>query len=286
MKKFFEEIRNLDNEINNEKLYNFINDFDKTMNKKLKRILIKIIILLATIISGCSLIVLSSNPIMIAVSTIIISTGILVNKRIDQENIKSNKNEKILKLNKEKEMEDVLENGLGKNIEQYYTNSYKEVLEKRKYDYHSKTIPKEEIQLNKNETMIQITSEIESFYNSYKLPPFKIDEQEWNQLFSKIYLLCFQKNIQQFFYDIMSTLIRTSIAKILVNEKKSIKLIDITENLFYLKKYEITNEEIEMLKKDIMAKENINTIIEYEKYAEQKKKQKIKKEGLNHGKNN
>ena len=158
-------------------------------------------------------------------------------------------------------------------IEKYYKEEYLEELEKYKVE-NADLIQRNNIELNlevlgtnnlsKNETKSRFDFELDEYYKSYKLPKFKLNENEINEYFHKTYDFFINNNITDDYYKYISYVYRMTLARALVENKKEILLKDFIFSLLYLDvlNNNLNQEEITNLKRDIG---NIN-VIPIEKY--------------------
>ena len=258
-------IKPLDSEIRLIQMEKFINDFDKSMNKSIKNSIKNLLYFLLPILIGIVGVIIFPSPITlvlctsIGVITITISQ-IVENKKIfNKQNKNANKSNKLLYVEEEKDIEQVLEEGIGnKKGKDFYTENIKRVIngadigEKSKYEealekqkLKGKTFKiletEENIFLNKEETMIQLVRELDFYCGVYNIPQLKISNDDWEKFFDILYEGFIEKQIEDKFYESMSLICRFTLAKALINNLKNITIKDFIDNLYYLEKQYSTN---------------------------------------------
>jgi len=266
-------IKDLSNEIQEENINKFIDEFDKAMAKENKNIIKKMLILLGIIALSFGLIFIINNPIGFIVVFLIISTGV-IKLTLNQHNNKNLSKSNIVEFQKEQTVKEILEKGIDENISKHYKAYYKKIINKPIYSYNPKNykiknikvLKKEEKNTNekydpkkmiisKKEVINRLSEEVDVFYRVYNLGKYEITNKEWDNLFSEVYKFCFKNNLQEYYYDIMSNIVRKGLAKTLVNNSSSITIIDILDKLSYIEEtYGIKKIEILTLKKDIIKK--------------------------------
>lgn len=193
----------------------------------------------------------------------------LINNTNKRKKLKNNI--KIIQLNSKDKVESTLEKRIDNN-DNCYTSIPKKELEEIKYSYNQSKQELERITLNKKESMIQITEEIEAYYRTHNLPPFEITNEEWKIFFSEVYEFCFKENLQKEYYNIMSNIIRITLSEILVNNRKSVSIINILKNLSYFEKYKVEKDSLEELSNNIITKTNkpVTQIIKFDSKPKRK----------------
>lgn len=78
--------------------------------------------------------------------------------------------------------------------------------------------------LNKEETMVQISTEYKTYKIAYNLPELSITNREWDLLFDTIYHKLEESSTEDKLYDYMSFLLRYVIAYSLIHKKQDISL--------------------------------------------------------------
>lgn len=108
--------------------------------------------------------------------------------------------------------------------------------------------------LNKEETMIQVSTEYKTYKIAYNLPELSITNKEWDILFDTVYHKLEEKDQVESFYNYMSFLQRYVIAYSLIHNKKEISFQSYIDQVHRLEHIGLTKEEI----KDIITKLNQN----------------------------
>lgn len=108
--------------------------------------------------------------------------------------------------------------------------------------------------LNKEETMIQVSTEYKTYKIAYNLPELSITNKEWDILFDTVYHKLEEKGQVESFYNYMSFLQRYVIAYSLIHNKKEISFQSYIDQVHRLEHIGLTKEEI----KDIITKLNQN----------------------------
>ena len=133
------------------------------------------------------------------------------------------------------------------------------------YNHKIKTYSDQQYYLNKDETMKQITKELDIYSYVYKLPDSDISDNQWDALFDCIYDYCIKKGINNNYYNYMSFLNKLTLSNVLVYHKKKININNYIDSLSYLEKMDISKEDIALLEKDIMNKLSNSNIISFPK---------------------
>lgn len=294
-------IKTLDNEVQLVQMEKFMNDFDFAMKKDIKSSLKKIALAIGPVIISLIGFLIFKNPLIITIGagltgvggiTILTKDFIKDIKEIDPKN-KTFKN--ISSINEEKNVEQILQEGIGKSKgEDFYTERYKSQLKKEKpvekeqEKKYRQALEKQQNQnnlskfrvvngnnnafLNKDETMIQIVKEIDAYVAAYNIPPIDISNNQWDLYFDNAYQLFVEKGIERKFYDLMSQIGRLTFSKSLLNKEKKIDIYDFIENLHYLENKDITEKDILNLQKEILNNFPQSNIINFNDYNNSIKK--------------
>lgn len=263
-------IKPLDSEIQLVQMEKFINDFDKSMNKSIKNSFKNLLYFLLPILVGIIGVIIFPSPITLALCTSIGAITITISQIVEnKQNKNAIKSNKLFYIEEEKDIEQVLEEGIGnKEGKDFYTENiktamnganieekskYEEALEKQKSREKTfKILKKEEnIFLNKDETMIQLVRELDFYCNVYNIPQLKIPNGDWENFIDVLYKGFSEKRIEDKFYESMSLICRFTLAKALINNLKNITIKDFVDNLYYLEKQYSTNGVI-FSKKEIL----------------------------------
>lgn len=256
------------------------NEFNTAMRKKRKKgwlkpfligcpILIGIIILIFTIFPITFL--FANFPTIFAIGTIILSLVTIGVFTIDMfkdetnstrlENVDTN----IIKINEEKGVEEILEQHKSIQVEDYYTEEYKEFLDYLKNEQVNLNNTGNEVPLNivendeedfldKEEAITQIADAIETYYSCYKLPPLTISNKEWDILFDTTYELFQEKGLENKFYELMNHVVKMTLAKSIAYENSKVDVMAFINNLSHIENHGLKKTEVDDLKKIIIAK--------------------------------
>lgn len=113
------------------------------------------------------------------------------------------------------------------------------------------TATEEQLPLNKEETMIQVSDEYRVYKKVYNLPDLTITNKEWDILFDTIFHKLEETCTEDKFYDYMSFLLRYVIAHALVNKKQEINYLSFINQLNRLEIIGMTKEDIKDVEKKI-----------------------------------
>lgn len=155
-----------------------------------------------------------------------------------------------------------------KRVSDYYRQEFKEFMESNTADDEKKYIEivskQTEINQDSNEiltqeeTISQITHEIDVYYDAYKLPKSVMQNEEWDTLFDNIFELMKEKEITNLYYQTVSEFIRIVLGRVLVSDQITLSLKNFTENIecirdiiAYTTPVNITEEELADLKINI-----------------------------------
>ena len=296
-KKYKEkDINTLSDEIQLIQMENFINDFENAMNKNLKNGIKKFAIMAGPVLLALFSYLIFHNPMMITIGVCISGVNSITTTITDF--VKSLKrmheyDPNISKLQEEKDVEEILEEGIGKSRdEDFYTEEYKSVIEpneteeerkyretlesqqKKTYEYnqHLKLVEDDTDFLDKDETMTQIIREVDAYCDAYNLPPLTITNSEWELLFDTSYSIFAKKEMENEFYDAMSELGRFTFAKALVNKQNEIGIKEFVDNLYYLQGHNINKKEVRALQQIIKSKLTTKKVIDFSDYKGNKRK--------------
>lgn len=293
-------IKPLDSEIQLVQMEKFINDFDKSMNKSIKNSFKNLLYFLLPILVGIIGVIIFPNPITLALCMSLVTINQIVEskKRFNKQNKNVFKSDKLFYVEEEKDIEQVLEEGIGnKEGKDFYTENiktamnstdigekskYEEALEKQKLKGKAfKILEKEEnIFLNKDETMIQLVRELDFYCDVYNIPQLKISNEDWEKFFDILYKGFIEKQFEDKFYESMSLICRFTLAKALINNLKNITIKDFIDNLYYLEKQYITNgvafskKEILIFQKKIISNIYHPKIIKFQDFKNEKGRKK------------
>lgn len=255
-------------------IYKFETEMDKEKKKTTKWL--KIGFIPFGISAGLSLVTIS--PIPLIVGTAYLGTVTIVKMIKDDQEFeekikrKYNPNPKVTQLSSETPDFDFLnEPIMTKTEEDYHSDYFKEKLseaaritkltlvdEKGNVISLNKQDQEEYVEepgfLNKEETMIQVSTEYKTYKIAYNLPELSITNKEWDILFDTIYHKLEENAQVERFYNYMSFLQRYVIAYSLIHNKKKISFYSYIDQIHRLEHIGLTKEEI----KDIIAKLNQN----------------------------
>ena len=287
------DINTIDLKIQAIQLEKFLDDFDKAMGlkKKFLNIALFIIPLLLSIIGSA----IFKAPIIMIIGAGLSSTAVVatmtkdLNKEIDSDFKKyapeHEKNTPNFQ-NSTKSVEEVLRKDKIVKSEEFYSPEFKHAIEKIKSTTPlSSQEPNEPIlevldtelkNLSKEETMMQLVKEIDTYKLAYKLPPLKISNKQWETFFDITYSFFVQKGIEKKFYTSISEIGKFVYAKAMVENNKNITIYIFIDNLNYLKFQEknlIKKQEIESLQKELHSKlYTSNKVVNFSDYTTPKKR--------------
>lgn len=159
---------------------------------------------------------------------------------------------------------------------EYYTKEYSKMIEesnKTNNNTKEKITPTIELEIdeeNLNETgdiLTTLKKELDTYYIMYELPPFIINDDELEIIineFKKIY-----QNKEEKIYDVITDIIKTTFANIMIDPKEAIGFTELYESFEYLKYLGLSKQEIKILEYQIKK--------EIKKYKEEKFNSYIKK---------
>lgn len=193
-------------------------------------------------------------------------------KRID--NYHKSKPNRIFNQSEEKDVEQVLEEGIGNRRDsEFYTEQYRDAVEG--YVPPVKNTPdlkiaKKEVPLNKEETMEQIVREMDAYCMAYKLPPINIKNNDWDCFFDTLYDTFTKKGIETNFYPIMASVERQAFSRVLLDGAKTIGIKDFIKSLKCLEIMEVLNKkELNALQKELFAKSNDGKVVSFSDHTKQ-----------------
>lgn len=276
------EVKNLDLEVSLVQREEFTNNFDKSVKKELKNDIGKVAIILGPFILLLTVFAISSNVIFLTISIAylgLVSCGKLIKdfirdiKKINNRSFNSQLlDEEEMDNAEEKTVEQILEEGIGKKEDKdFYTQDYKNLLEQtesedrkkfreafdKQNDLDKLNNPKLQVVgefLDKDETIKQIKLEIETYNATYNVSDMTITDEEWNCFFDSVYEMLGEKKLNRNFYDAISTIVRFTYAKNLVNHLDNLGISNFIENLYYLQNGQIGKKEVALLQKEIIEK--------------------------------
>ncbi len=242
MKRYKESSGELGQEIKLIGIKKYIDAFDekrKIIRKIIKKKLIIFSGLLLVFIGGVVVTNITNNPVFICVglSTFIGGSGTL--KIIDYKEEKKLINKKYsIAFSNEMDNDFLMDYSKKQskeftNSDSYYTDSYKKFKEENIRFYTDKT---SNISLvdnsfyNKEESILNIVKVIDSYYEIYKLPPFKLTNKQWDTLVDMIYEYVEKEE----YYNTLLQLVKFTFADILINGSNKIILKDFIRNLCYI----------------------------------------------------
>lgn len=297
------EIKTLDSEIQLAQIEKFVNDFDNAVKKDLRNELKYVALIVGVSVLSLVGLFIFKKPIIAIIGTSITSISGIVTlskdyikdtKSFNPNNHKTNSN--IINIERKEDVNKILHNGIGKaKSEDFYSEKYKFALKKETYveteeqKKYKETLEKQQKQKNKNysnfkiiendknyldkeETMIQIVREIDTYTFAYNLPPLKISNSQWDLFFDTTYNFFVKKGIDKEFYNSMSQVERFVLAKALLNKQNNINIYDFVKNLYYLEKEEIPKQEITILQQDMLSKLPTTKNINFSDYITLKKR--------------
>ena len=256
----------------------FIDKFETEMAKENKKTTkwLKIGFIPFGISVGLSLVTIS--PVPLIVGTVYLGTITIVKMIKDDQEVeerikrKYNPNPKVTQLSSETPDFDFLnEPIMTKTAEDYHSDYFKQKLaeaaritkltlvdEKGNVISSNKNNQEEYVEepgfLNKEETMIQVSTEYKTYKIAYNLPELSITNKEWDILFDTVYHKLEEKDQVENFYNYMSFLQRYVIAYSLIHNKKEMSFQSYIDQIHRLEHIGLTKEEI----KDIITKLNQN----------------------------
>jgi len=299
------EIKTLDSAIQLVQIEKFINDFNNAMKKDLRNSVKKVLLLVGPFMLSLIGYLIFKNPTLLVIGTSITGVGGIVTlskdfikdmKSLNSNNYKSNSN--IINMEQEKDVDEILQEGIGKakgedfyseklqsaikkieaHVETEEEKKYREALEKQQQKQLNKNYPNLEIvgnnvdYLDKEETMVQVVREIDTYTVAYNLPPLEISDSQWDLFFDITYNFFEKKGIEKDFYDLMSKVGRFVFSKSLLNKKNKINIYDFVRNLRYLENQEIETQEIAILQQDILSKLSSTKIVNFSDYTIEKRR--------------
>lgn len=256
----------------------YIDKFETEMDKEKKKTTkwLKIGFIPFGISAGLSLVTIS--PIPLIVGTAYLGTITIVKMIKDDQEVeeqikrKYNPNPKVTQLSSETPDFDFLnEPIMTKTEEDYHSDYFKEKLaeaaritkltlvdEKGNVISLNKNDQEEYVEepgfLNKEETMIQVSTEYKTYKIAYNLPELSITNKEWDILFDTIYHKLEENAQVERFYNYMSFLQRYVIAYSLIHNKKEISFQSYINQIHRLEHIGLSKEEVN----DIIKKLNQN----------------------------
>ena len=272
-------MNNLDSEINHIEIHNFINQTEKAIKKELKEGFKNACMIILPAIISISGILITKNVnfvfLFVATNSAVIIRKIIKDLKEEQKILKN-----ISKKDDELTIEDVLEKGIDKrNSKNFYNEEYNRDVEEynnrsitqRKIEkvLEKQRINREEIISNKEEVMEDILNKIDTLYYAYNLPKLTITNEEWIQLFDKLYesVINNKGDINEY-YNVMLKLVRCTFSKALLDDAKEINFDSLVKGLEYAyTKEALTSKNINEIKRD-----NNSKIVNLDEYKKRIKK--------------
>lgn len=260
-KKYQRPIKSLSDEIFIVQFDNYCRNIDETVKRENHRNLKQaaIIYIPFALLIASSLITSSTLPFIIGIAYT--GIGTIVKLTIDTKRDVEALKKISLPSNSPfpKKDDDTLLNAANKKIIQvhesdFYTPEYKEAVA---------NVSKEDVKINqgpmliynKEETIERISYEIDAYTDAYKIPPFKISNEEWDCFFDTFY--DFLKDIEiesKYYYDLLSQLIRYSLSATLVNKNYNFTIYSLLNNLSVLECCGIPKKDLENIRQEVISK--------------------------------
>ena len=162
----------------------------------------------------------------------------------------------------------------------YLSENEEESEDERKFnEAYEKQISKEQKEYKKNhpyltkrETMEEIVSEIDFYYDIYELPLLDINDKDWDNIFDTLYNYLKDNNIEKNFYDIASSLVRYTLASKLGKKEQPIMMQDFIDNISNLAYNYLDFETTINLKNEVIDNLTKAPVLSLNKYKEKKLK--------------
>lgn len=290
------EIKNLNPEMQLIQMEKFTNDFDKAVKKELKKDIKNLVIILISVFALIVGYFIFNSTLLLILGVGIMSSASII--KLTKDFINNIKNINGHQYNgalsednpeEEKSVEQILEEGIGKKEDKdFYTQQYKAIVERveteneRKYReaLEKQLIKRKENSnpklksvggfLDKDETMIQIATEIDIYCKAYNIPSIIITDNEWKDFINILYKTFLEKGLESNFYKAISELVRFTFAKVLINKSNEIGLSDFIENLYYLRNSQFETKELSILQKEIKSKIQSKKFIDFTDFVNEK----------------
>lgn len=281
------EIDPLDLEMLLVQLDKFDKDFNNAMKKDLKKGFKRVALILGPLLLSYISFLIFKKPTLLIIGTSITGVGSIATLSIDfikdmNKTKLNNNNSNITNIKQDEDLEQILEESIDKTIvEDFYSEDFKSVKEKKELEglnnYQQDVIPDFKVvednnsYLNKDDTMVQIVKEIETYSVIYNIPPLEISSRQWDLFFDITYSFFEKKGLEKQFYGWMSQIERFVFAKSLLNKQKQITIYDFIKNLYYLEENkQIKKQEIITLQQEIISKLSSVKIVDFSNYTTKK----------------
>ena len=274
----------LENEFMLVQMDRYMDNFDRAMKKSLKGSFIRTIIGCTPAVLGAIGFIITGNVSIAAIGTAITGAGGIAVIIIDdiketRKMLPKKKSGKIVPINEEKDVDQIVEEGIIKKREdEFYTEEFKQYIERSsKKESIKPEVPKLKVVTNnddvlsKEDTMIQIVKDIDVYRKVYNLPLIEISDAEWDLLFDSIYQLFERKGITKEFYTSMSRLERNTIVKSLLDKRSKITIYSFIDCLRRLECDKINDGDIALLQQEIISSIPSKNIIDISSYMNVKK---------------
>lgn len=239
-------IKSLDNTIFLVKLKKIIDDLESKIHKQMKILKVKLIIFSIPVLTMViNLLTIKSLAIMLVSLVAVGSLGIgseivdmikdLKNPDIEDDEIKIDKrvDSDFYSPQYTKFLSETSEEELGVNLE-VIDNSY----------------------LEKEDAILQVVREIETYTLAYQLPPLKLSDESWDKLFDILYGIFVAKGCENDYYDRLSFFVRYVFSKVLLDGEKEITVDTFIENIDILNQ-SLTPDEINYIKDEFVLDKKI-----------------------------
>lgn len=119
---------------------------------------------------------------------------------------------------------------------------------------------------NKEESEKKVCEEINAYSQIYKIPNFVVSQNEWNTMLNTIYDYLESKNIACEYYEVLSEIVRITLANSLLKNRSQIDIYNFISDLNYLVYSEINSKDINVLKEQIISKIQPSEIVDFCEY--------------------
>lgn len=119
-----------------------------------------------------------------------------------------------------------------------------------------------------NEVQKRLSTEIDVYYSTYKLPVWRVTDEQWDSFLNYFYKLVVSKNIAGRFYSIMSTLVRYTLSDALVTKRQFVWIVDFINNLDRIEDENVSKKDFLKAKKELLYlvnQENNSKIVQFPK---------------------
>ncbi len=203
-------------------------------------------LLFLPIILGISTFITKSDMLLLLTTLSVTAeiTNVFINSRMEQKSflydkkMSSNEHEKYF-------------NSDYKRIYEVYSKEHEQEIEEKKIRDNIKLVTND--YLNKEETKERLLFELDRYYDTYDLPTLYLNDKEIDELINKSYEFFESNDLKEKYYDYMSSVVRLTLARALVNKDEEIKLYDFLYNLSYINLFEpnLSLESVKNLQEDI-----------------------------------